>query len=701
MFLPAISDHSMKSYILLALLSLGYMFAQQPNNPPYTVKLWPYSGGTQEFCAMPYNGSILFVTNRSRGFFLRPYNKESGRNFFDFYTAPMVYTATVKPTYLKSNLNSKYHDGPGSVSADGNTIYFTRSNYSKGKLRRSSEQVVHLSILVTKKDGETWSEPELMFFNSDDFSCGHPSLSTDGQWLFFSSDMPGGHGGSDIWAVQKSGDSWGKPFNLGPNVNSKDDELFPYIHPSGVLFFSSKGRGTKGGLDIFSSRFVNGGFENAVQLPEPINGPADDFGMFFNKGLPTGYFSSSRNGTDDIFQFERKPILKGTVVDAYTGEKLKDAEVVVLDVNGQKTTFKTTTTGTFEMPVTFGRDLQIEASKTDYQSSKMKINGIDFDVVSDKEVKIQLVRNLFLAGLVTDSVSGAPLSEVSVALYEADVPQTKNSNAEGKYSINLKTNTEYTVVYKRKGYLPVIRKFTSGDANHPVVMDVKMQPGKYLMIEGTTLRKSTGAMLPGVNVRANKDNMKDPVKKLVSNKAGKYWLVLTAGSHYTMFGSAPEFFVARYDLPSGSELWVDTTIVANLELVDYKENAIVQTIYYDYKKFEILQNYYDELNEIVYFMLDNPTAKVELGAHTDARGGDPFNMQLSKQRADAAVNYIISMGIFKDRILAIGYGESAPVVPCKDPKDLTEAQHQMNRRCEIKIIKIVPTPAPVETPSSN
>ncbi|MDZ7737942.1 MAG: PKD domain-containing protein [Bacteroidales bacterium] len=135
------------------------------------------------------------------------------------------------------------------------------------------------------------------------WNLGHPFISTDGRYLFFSSDMPGGQGGSDLYMCEWENGSWSEPSNLGPGINSPDAELYPFFSNGGELFFASDRSGGMGGLDLYSSRMNNSGWTTPVLMPEPLNSRSDDFGFFMGSDRGEGFFASNRDKTDDIYMY--------------------------------------------------------------------------------------------------------------------------------------------------------------------------------------------------------------------------------------------------------------------------------------------------------------------------------------------------------------------------------------------------------------
>lgn len=188
-------------------------------------------------------------------------------------------------------------------------------------------------IFKSVKNGATWSKATSVSFNNSEYSTSNPSLSADGKMLYFSSNMPGSFGGVDIWRVSVAEDgTFGTPENLGKNVNTEGNESFPFIaEDNNTLFFASSGRQGLGGLDIFMVDLSNN--SEAVNVGEPINSVKDDFAFSFNKAKNTGFYSSNRNGNDDIFG--ATPVcavpVNVIVTNAKTQEKLASAKVSILD----------------------------------------------------------------------------------------------------------------------------------------------------------------------------------------------------------------------------------------------------------------------------------------------------------------------------------------------------------------------------------
>jgi outer membrane protein OmpA-like peptidoglycan-associated protein/tetratricopeptide (TPR) repeat protein len=261
------------------------------------------------FSASLYKDGIVYASNRpgATGTKTFPWN---GKSYLDLFYAKRDTSATSfgkSSPFPTDEVNKEYHDGPASFTKNYDTIYFNRvSRDLKGPEKRTIG-VEHSKIYYsTLKDGE-WEEEKPFAFNNDSFGVFTPFVTNDGSRLYFASDMPGGMGQTDIYYCTKSGDSWSKPVNLGPSVNTFGREQFPSLDSAGNLYFASDGYKGYGGLDMCVSKFSGGSFQNAQVLKAPLNSPDNEYGIAFVKSGKSGYLSSARKdgqGDADIYYFD-------------------------------------------------------------------------------------------------------------------------------------------------------------------------------------------------------------------------------------------------------------------------------------------------------------------------------------------------------------------------------------------------------------
>lgn len=316
--------------------------------PLYTVKTVPaLNSEYSDFGPVYRNNTVYFTSNRGARDLLNGDNDgATDLAFMSVYASEIKTIGDDSVSYGKAGklarrINKDFHNGPACISSDGKTMVFTRSDAFVRSANSKKANRLRL-FFVTQKGKDSWSAPEAFQYNSDNYSVAHPALSADGLTLYFTSDMPGGIGGKDIWMCKKEGTGWSTPVNLGADVNSKGNEVFPYVRKDGVLFFSSDGHAGFGGLDIFSASLVNAKWAEVTNQGAPLNGPTDDFGIVFNANDAGGLFSSDRTGGkgyDDIYAFTvaNKFIrIGGTILTSKDPKDiLPDAKVSLLTEDGQ------------------------------------------------------------------------------------------------------------------------------------------------------------------------------------------------------------------------------------------------------------------------------------------------------------------------------------------------------------------------------
>ena len=296
------------SIFLLSVLIPAAIRAQQP--PVYEVKRMMFNTGAfSEIAPVIYHDGILFCSDQ-RFSGIRDRKSFEGKRLYNIYMVERRDTSDWrKPEAVKSERNALFNNGPLCIAPDGKTVYFT-SEVETGKVTKKKNFKNHSGIFIADLEGTNLVSLRAFPYNSQQYEIGHPSVSSDGKYLFFSSDMPGGQGGSDIYYCEWINNQWSNPVNLGPLVNSSSSEIYPFIHPSGRLYFSSDRPGGSGRLDVYYSIQSSGRWESPDHVPEPINSPADDFAFYADENLQIGYFASNRRANDDIFRFTSTIIRK-------------------------------------------------------------------------------------------------------------------------------------------------------------------------------------------------------------------------------------------------------------------------------------------------------------------------------------------------------------------------------------------------------
>ena len=277
-------------------------------SPDYNIKSTQYNSESSDFGAVKFNDSVYYTSDRLNKQVLYKTYKWTHRPFLDIYSVSVDdnLIPLSEPKALSKTVNTKLHEGNFCFSKDGNTMYVSKSSLSNGKKTFDDNSNNNIHLYKSIKTNNTWSKLEKLPFNTVGVSYQHPALSPDGKKLYFSSNREGGHGEYDIYYVTVNADgSYGEPINLGPTINTRHREHFPFISEEGHLFFSSNGHLGLGMLDVFASERVKNKFTKPVNLGVPVNSRYDDFNLnYFNK--TDGFFASNRkNKNDDIYSFKQ------------------------------------------------------------------------------------------------------------------------------------------------------------------------------------------------------------------------------------------------------------------------------------------------------------------------------------------------------------------------------------------------------------
>ena len=587
-----------------------------------------------EFGGYPFGtDKAYFVTNRYERFGTDRSHTFNSKRFLDLYVADVADTKEFEnPSFKSRRVNKKFHEGPLSFTPDLKTVYFTRNNMSAGKLRRDDQGIQNLKIYIADVDEEgKWSNERELGINSRDYSVGHPSVSADGKYLYFASNMPGGFGGADIYKMEiKADGTFGEPINLGEKVNTEGQEMFPWITNEGLLFFASDGHTGLGGLDVFVViPKKDGSFNKLMNVGKPVNSSKDDFALVMNADYLSGYVSSNRTsgkGDDDIYAFKLlKPFkvnlsLKGLVTDKNSGAILPGAKVDLLDESGSLVASVISDgKGNYEFGLEPDMDYSIAVSKDDYfdnsdvASTKSLPDGTE---EIKKDLNLEKDPGLSLYALITDSKTKSPLEDVTILLV---------NNMTGK-------STSYATDAK-------------GDMITPLVDKKLNDRGSY---------------------------------NFVLSKEGYIPKTVTYSVLFDKEG--------RYDVHSSLDLSMDPVVSDLRDLIE------INPINFDLGKWNIRPDAKVELDKVVEVMNKYPKMVIELGSHTDCRASKSFNMRLSDKRAKSSAAYIKSKINDPDRIYGKGYGETRLLNGCECEgavkSDCSEEEHEKNRRTEFKVISI-------------
>ncbi len=496
-----------------------------------------------DFAPVWDNGRIYFSSSRdqAKGKELNAWTNEKNS---DLFTSDKEVLGFGKVFPFDSTINTNSFEGTMNLANNGNDIFFTRCQTvdlsSNTKIKQAKNEYCH--IFYSRKAYGEWVEAKQLNLFPDTVNAGHPALSRDGKLMVVSADALKGFGGKDLYYFLKTDTGWGAAFNAGTDINTKGDEMFPWIDDMGNLYYSSNGLPGMGGLDIFRAAKFKSSWKEPQNLKYPINSGADDFSYSIEKYKPknhddavltSGYFASNRiggKGSDDIYHFEQGWVNYFVLSGLAEEKKFENAENPDSKLLGMRT-----------------------------------------------------------------------LEKVMVIVKSATDSFTLLSNSAGLFKADLKSETDYKLTYYKPGYFAA-----SG----------------FVTTKGKRNQDST-------------------------------------------------------------YIYVPTKV--ELDKIFTQKEIVIPNIYYDYNKATLRPESKAVLDSILIFFTTNKDLTIEIGSHTDSRGGDAYNEKLSQARAQSVVDYLIMKGIEKDRLTAKGYGETRLVNGCSNGVNCTEEEHQKNRRTTFRI----------------
>ncbi|MBC7774438.1 MAG: OmpA family protein [Phycisphaerae bacterium] len=624
-----------------------------------------------DYAPVYYDNGILFVSARGKK---GPRSERTGETYEAHYLSTFDRLgALIAPSKFDFSASKKsdFHEGPVAFTRDFKTAFVTRNNNDDGVLRGGKGERASMKIYQMEYGFPDWTPPIDLPFNSDDYSCMHPSLSPDEKWLFFASDMPGGSGGFDLYAVEHVGRGrWGEPINLGPSINTGKQELFPYMSFFGSLFFASNGRAnTLGGMDIY---FVNDPLKlseekEIVNLGEPFNSPDNDFSFVVDPDGHSGFFASERKGEtygkSDIFEFFTPGGLVGTgkpevnrafinVIDEKTGLPLQGAEIRI---------FQPTDDGFI-------------AGNNDFY---------DFDYVAlpDKPdvYTFQLVRK-------DAKDMGKP---------------DRYSNVDGVAQTEFTRFRNYLVMVSAKGYASRDR-FLVVDTDDELTLNFRMKEAPpCLRAGGIVLTTAFNTRIVNASLRFE-HRATGAIETARTTRNGEFDICLPRDGDWNVRVEKSGFRTETFRVTAGrgapfyeevrlKPLEEGVTVAETMPLATgLMEGSvfILDKIFYEYNKATLNQGAVRHLEQVLEWMKTYPEMEIDLVAHTDVRGDAQMNHELTDARAKNAKIFLVAKGIDEFRIKAYGKGETELRNHCREGAECSDEEHQQNNRLEIKVRKL-------------
>lgn len=495
-----------------------------------------------DFSPIPYKNGLVFTSMREGENDL--VDQWTNSSYSDLYFIEKNGTSFSKPIPLEGDVNGQFHDGVATFDPIRNEMIFTRNTAKKNK----EQEVKNLEIFVAKKKDKEWKEPTKLFTTDETFSSCHPTLSDNGQRLYFSSSRPGGFGGMDIYVVERTGNTWGIPTNLGPTVNTAGNELFPFISIKEKLFFASDGHIGLGGLDIFvvekSKETDEMSWIERKNIGKPFNSKKDDFGFYIDSKEESGYLSSNRKGglgADDIYSWSKS-------------DKANKEEEDLFNPNPDNS---------------FGAATMHTLSVCD---------GITKEPLEQTKVAILKVADNWMAyqvdsqlptSLVQTTRNGAYSVQVSGGILRADASLT--TNKEGAFDYFFHPKQTYAIFAEKDFYAPAQLQLTGLEINQKNTC-IFLEKRTCIPVRGKVINKKFGTSISGVSIDIV-NHCTGETYTVQTDRAGQFEQCLACDCAYDITANKLNFkenhsTISTQNTPCSTDKLIETTIALEIKVLN-------------------------------------------------------------------------------------------------------------------------------------
>lgn len=658
-----------------------------------------------------YCGDKLVVCSDVKGRIYKTVLDNQGKEPTDLYILDPEDPEALKP--FDEQFRTNYNDGPITFSADLSLCVVSRNQKTDQKTRQLEEEINLLGLYMAYDSAGTWSTLLPFPFNNDEYSFSHPALNETGDVLVFTSNMPGGFGGFDLWMSTKVNGEWAEPKNAGSYVNSSANELFPTFNNGFTWYFSSDRVGI-GGLDIYTAQILPGAATASAEIMAyPFNTESDDFGLITRNGGDNGYLSSNRNGTDNIFQFEYlypifencdslvKDVFCYTLSEEYAAKLDEVPLVYEWDINGIKRQGVT-----IEYCFPGADDYHISLNIIDTVINETYYNQAVYDItlafteqpyidspdtVAVGEVFALNAENTNLPGLIIDHY----FWDMGDGNRGRGIELTHQYDQPGWYQVQLgvigyesETETKdcvYKSIYCTDGALTPspddIENLLPDQINNETVVT-------HVDHFGVDAEDSLFTVY-SVEVMRTDDplNKNDPQLLTLEN----FHVQLTYNEEEGQY----QYTIGQWtDASDAHPVWrevknlgfedavLQAFVINQVQEFPLNEVFVLEAVQFDSDSWQINSEAENPLKKILQILNDFPTLNLAINAHTDADGNASHNMELSINRANSVRTYLVEAGIDKNRLVASGFGETMPI----DDNETAEGKKN-NRRVEFLLLK--------------
>jgi len=544
----------------------------------------------------------------------------------DIYVSYSFNRKWTKPKNIGAPINTTGHESCNNISPNGERLLIYIDNRGQGE------------ILESKLESDlTWSKPE-MFGEpiNTRYHESSASLSINLDSLFFVSERPGGIGGKDIYLAIRdvNSNSWKSIENLGQVINTEYDEESVFLSADGkTLYFSSQGHNSMGGFDIFKSDLKEKKWSTPVNLGYPLNTADDDVNFLMTPDGRKGYYASVKAegfGERDLYLVE------------------------------------------------FG-----EYSEMDADSALALIESYAGFIAGKKTVS-----SVVLKGLVTNSYNRKPLA-ADIQIFYSDsaimAEQVKTDPKTGKFAVFLQGGKSYILNVTAPNHNSATATVTIPTANQSLSIskdfELSVLSGVTTLLNGNVSDKTSKQPIIADILIKDGINEND-IAKIKSNQNGDFQAALPAGRIYSIIVKAPDYMTEYDDL----EIPLDKKGQASTKNIEMNSLAqgsriLLKNIFYDFNKASLRPRSIIELDRVIELLNEYPSMRIEISSHTDNKGSEEYNKNLSQDRSTSVLKYLVGKGINSARLENKGYGFSQPIAT-----NDTDDGRQMNRRTEIRIL---------------
>ena len=706
-------------FLMAALASSG------ANAQRYRVEKTGFSSEKyDDYSPVRYGDGLVFCSNRKLDVMVVHTTSENEQGTSMWYVSPGDEgreSVRVFSRELLTNLN----DGPATFSVDGSVVYFSRNQDTTTKLKDAFDKQNKLGLYRAERVDNKFVNITPFKYNSTQYSNTTPALSPDGRRLYFASDRPGGYGGADLWYSEFSNGEWSDPVNLGPVINSKGNESYPFVSESGMLYFASDGWKGTGKKDIFYTLEKEpGDWIEPVHMDELINSKDDDFGLITDQNGSRGYFSSNRESSDNIYQFtadipsfhECDSLKKNFYCYLFYDEGAMEIDSLPLRYewnfgDGEKVTSKEAE-HCFPGPGSYTVELNIidnNTGNTFFTQTSYELDITDHvqPYISSEDASVRS-RNMHFSGM------NSNLPDLDISEYYWDFGDgTFSRGAEvdhmfpkqGTYRVLLGVTgkpdssgfIEKECVYKMVNVLKdnqdlaMYRARESGQLTYvPNSVDLESPNTEllYSMQEAESKDAVYRVELFNSQTPVSIDSsLFDPIRNVY--EVTEVFLRKDSTYSYTV-GEAASLLETYPIYSDVVNRGYENASVKSYILAELAEEELLQLTtelgefddaYFEFDDYRISPASFALLDQVVEILNRYPGIKLEIAAHTDNMGSFEYNMNLSQKRAQSMVDYLVQKGIDPERLIGKGYGESRPIAD-----NNTEEGQSINRRVEFIIL---------------